>query len=96
MFIAKEIYSPSYVSLEYALSIYGLIPERVVDVTSVTTKKPIEFKNKLGVFIYQHIKENCFTGFIEKEDENGLVYFIATPEKAVADFLYCGGVAEAI
>lgn len=88
MFIAKEIYSPSYISLEYALSIYGLIPERARDITSVTAKKTAKFENKLGTFIYQHIKENCFTGFIEKKDEAGLVYFIATPEKAVVDFLY--------
>lgn len=88
MFIAKEIYSPSYISLEYALSIYGLIPERTADITSVTTKKTAEFENKLGTFIYQHIKENCFMGFIEKKDETGLAYFIATPEKALADFLY--------
>ncbi|MFH1541082.1 MAG: hypothetical protein ABID79_04420 [Elusimicrobiota bacterium] len=88
MFIAKEIYSPSYISLEYALSIYGLIPERTMDITSVSTKKTNKFENKFGTFIYQHIKENCFTGFVEKKDETGLVYFIATPEKAVADFLY--------
>ena len=88
MFIAKEIYSPSYVSLEYALSLYGLIPERTVDITSVTTKKTVKFTNRVGTFIYQHVKENCFTGFIEKKDESGLVYFFATPEKASADFLY--------
>ncbi|MDO8734122.1 MAG: hypothetical protein Q7K21_03070 [Elusimicrobiota bacterium] len=88
MFIAKEIYSPSYISLEYALSIYGLIPERTLDITSVTAKKTAKFENKLGTFVYQHIKENCFTGFIEKKDEADLAYFIATPEKAVADFLY--------
>src|SRR3989339_2133506 len=88
MFIAKEIYSPSYVSLEYVLSIYDLIPERTVDITSVTTKKNAQFVNKMGVFTYQHIKESCFTGFIEKEDENGMTCFIAVPEKAVVDFLY--------
>ncbi|MFH0947911.1 MAG: hypothetical protein V1833_02795 [Elusimicrobiota bacterium] len=88
MFIAKEIYNPSYVSLEYALSIYGLIPERTVDITSITTKKNTGFENKMGVFTYQHIKENCFTGFIERKDENGLTYFIAVPEKAIVDFLY--------
>lgn len=88
MFIAKEIYDPSYISLEYALSIYGLIPERTTDITSVTTKKTSKFRNKLGTFVYQHIKESCFTGFVEKKDEAGMVYFIATPEKAVADFLY--------
>ncbi|OGB89687.1 hypothetical protein A2625_06120 [candidate division WOR-1 bacterium RIFCSPHIGHO2_01_FULL_53_15] len=88
LFIANEIYSPSYVSLEYALSFYGLIPEKAVDVTCVTSKKTANYKNSLGQFIYQHIKERCFTGFEEFKDEAGLVYFMATPEKAAVDFLY--------
>ena len=36
--LANMIYGPSYVSLEYALSYHGLIPERVETVTSVTTR----------------------------------------------------------
>lgn len=88
LFIANELYAPSYVSLEYALSFYGLIPERVADITCVTSKKTARFRNVLGTFIYQHIKEECFTGFRELKDEAGLIYFMAVPEKAVVDFLY--------
>lgn len=87
-FIANQLHGPSYVSLEYALNFYGLIPERVSDVTSVTTKKTMRFKNDLGVFVYQHIKPDAFRGFKKIEDESGLSFFAAEPEKAVVDFLY--------
>ena len=88
LFIACELYSPSYVSMEYALSFYGLIPERVADITSITTKKTAAFENALGRFIYQHIKIKCFAGFTELKDEAGLAYYMATPEKAIVDFIY--------
>ena len=88
LYISNQIYSPSYVSLEYALSIYGLIPEKVTDVTCITTKKTAEFENDLGRFVYQHIKVSCFAGFVEQKDEAHLPYFIAVPEKAVVDFIY--------
>jgi len=88
LFIAGEIYSPSYVSMEYALSSYSLIPEKTADITCITTKKTAAFKNALGRFTYQHVKEKCFTGFHEVRDEAGLVYFMASPEKAAVDFIY--------
>lgn len=96
-FIANEIYGPSYVSLEYALNFYGLIPERVADITSVSARKTKSFRNEFGVFIYRHIKKSCFTGFRTAQDEAGpprrlvmagLSYFIASPEKALVDFFY--------
>ena len=87
-FIANQLYMPSYVSLEYALNFYDLIPERVSEVTSVTTKKTIRFVNDLGTFTYQHIKSKAFRGFKMTKDEMGLTFFIAEPEKAVIDFLY--------
>jgi predicted transcriptional regulator of viral defense system len=86
--IANNLYAPSYISLETALNFYGLIPERTVDLTSVTTKKTAIFKNKLGTFIYQHIKPGVFRGFKEVKDNSGYSFFIAEPEKAVVDFLY--------
>lgn len=87
-FIANQLYGPSYVSLEYALNFYDLIPERVFDITSVTTKKTMRFKNNLGVFVYQHIKPDAFRGFKKAREGSGLSFFIAEPEKAVVDFLY--------
>ena len=88
IFIANSLYSPSYVSTIYALGYYDLIPEKVVDVTSVTTKKTAKFTNSFGTFIYQHLKTNLFFGFKEIEDENGFPVFIAEPEKALLDFIY--------
>jgi len=87
-FIANNLYTPSYVSLEKALSYYGFIPERVFSVTSITTKSTRKFNNPFGDFYYHHIKQHLFTGFIEKQDNNNNTFYIATPEKAIIDFLY--------
>ncbi len=87
-FIANQLYAPSYVSLEYALSYYDLIPEAVFGVTSVTTKKTISFKNPLGKFSYQHIRPCAFRGFKIVKDLSNCSYFLATPEKAIVDFIY--------
>lgn len=88
IFLANALYSPSYVSTIYALGYYDLIPEKVVDVTSVTTKKTARFANPFGTFIYQHLKTSLFFGFKEIEDENGFPVIIAEPEKAILDFIY--------
>lgn len=88
IFLANALYSPSYVSMEYAFGYYDLIPEKVEDVTSITTKKTAKFKNLFGTFIYQHLKTDLFFGFAEIEDENGLPLYIAEPEKAMLDFIY--------
>ena len=87
-YVAAALYGPSYVSMEYALGYYNLIPERVNDITSVTAKKTLRIKNDMGTFIYQHIKPAAFSGFIGIKDEAGLMFFIAEPEKALVDFCY--------
>ncbi len=87
-FIANQLYAPSYVSLEYALGYYNLIPEGVFVVSSVTTKKTVEFSNGLGSFSYQHVKPYAFRGFKAVKDQNNLNFFIAEAEKAVTDFFY--------
>lgn len=87
-FLANQIYIPSYVSLESALSFHGLIPEYVPTITSISVRKTIQFKNELGLFIYQHISSKAFDGFeIVKESQN-LTSLMATPEKAIVDFIY--------
>lgn len=62
-YIANRLYEPSYVSLESALNFYGLIPESVKDITSVTTRKTNTFCNEEGVFSYSHVKPRAFRGF---------------------------------
>lgn len=86
--IANQLYAPSYISLESALTFYGLIPERTADTTSVTTKKTLRLRNPEGRFLYQHIKPNAFRGFRRQVESPELNYFIAEPEKAILDFLY--------
>jgi predicted transcriptional regulator of viral defense system len=87
-YIANQLYGPSYVSLEYALQYYGLIPERVGDVTSVTTRKTFRLTNEMGTFMYQHVKPEAFRGFKAVKGDAGLAFFIAKPEKALVDFIY--------
>ncbi|MFH1771187.1 MAG: hypothetical protein ABH872_00020 [Candidatus Omnitrophota bacterium] len=86
-FIANYLVSPSYLSLEYALGYYDLIPEKVTVYSSVTTKKTQTFSNVLGKFDYQSVKESLFFGFT-KADSVSQRFFIALPEKAVLDFFY--------
>jgi len=86
-YVANKLYSPSYISLETALSHYNIIPEIAVQVTSVTPKPGREFKNRYGVFIYRSCKNRAFTGYriVSYEGYNVL---IADKEKALVDFIY--------
>jgi len=86
--LANELYSPSYVSLEFALSLYHLIPESVSIFTCISTNKTKAFKNKFGTFIYHSIKKEYFFGFSIAKSPDNYNYFLATPEKAVIDFIY--------
>lgn len=86
-FLANTLYSPSYVSLDTALSYYNLIPESVYAVTSITTKPTREFVINKRFFEYRKIKKEAYTGFVPQELSGKIVY-LATPEKAVGDFLY--------
>lgn len=85
--IAAKLYGPSYVSLEYALATYGIIPEAVFEITSVTTKATRTFHTPYGAFQYRTMKSSCFFGFRAEKREQ-FPYYIASPEKAVIDFLY--------
>ena len=87
-FLANNLYSPSYVSLEAALSHYHFIPERVYEVTSITPMKTMKFNNNLGRFTYRNIKASAFSHYEEQEDVDGYKFLIATKEKALLDFLY--------
>ena len=85
--IANRLYYPSYVSLDSALSYYNLIPESVYAVTSVTTKSTREFEISGRLFSYKRIKKEAYTGYV-LETVHGSGVYVATPEKAVADFIY--------
>lgn len=86
--ISNLIYAPSYVSLESALSFFGLLPERVTSVTAVTPHKTNISKNFYGIFSYRSIKKNLFFGFQSLHDMSDVPILMATPEKALLDKIY--------
>ncbi len=86
--IAAVLVQPSCISLESALSYYNLIPERVESITSVTPRKTQTLVTTMGTFIYRSLKIPLHFGFAREQDENGLPYFLAEPEKALLDLLY--------
>ena len=85
--IANKVYSPSYISLEYALMYYGIIPETVYTITSVTTKPTREFIINNISYTYSKIKKIAFKGYLRKPIDRNII-FIAEPEKAFVDYLY--------
>lgn len=86
--LANLIYGPSYVSLEYALSYHGLIPERVEMITSVTTKRKKEFSTPVGFFSYEHLYPEAFPwGQTLVVVQNNITALMATPEKALLDLI---------
>ena len=83
--IANHLYAPSYVSLQYALRQYGLIPERVMLITNITTCHARSFSNSLGSFSYHNVGRAYFALGVTSRAEGSSSYMIATPEKALVD-----------
>lgn len=86
--IANRLVRGSYVSMQSALSYYGLIPEGVTTIVSITTGQPGLFETPLGRYQFHHVKSSFFKGFHLTELNNGQEAFLATPEKALLDLLY--------
>lgn len=88
--LAGSIYGPSYLSFDYALSYYGLIPEAVYNFTSATfeKKKVKKYMTPFGTFTYRDIPSRVFPIGIKIINEGKYAYRIATPEKALCDKLY--------
>lgn len=83
--LANLIYGPSYVSLEYALSYWGLIPERVETITSITNKRNKHFKTPLGIFTYKYLNDRAFHTGVMLIKNKKISFFIASKEKALCD-----------
>lgn len=84
--LANLIYGPSYLSLEWALQHYGLIPERVEALTSVTTGRSRKFHTPAGLFVYRQIPLQAFrTGMTRVEIHGVPAFLVATREKAITD-----------
>jgi len=86
--VANHLRRPSYVSLQSALSHYGMIPEFVPVTTSATTGRPEELDTPLGRFLFRHVKKSAFFGYTQTEISRGQPVFLASPEKALLDLLY--------
>ncbi len=90
--LSNLIYGPSAVSLEYALSYYGLIPERVETITAISPKKNKEYNTPVGRFTYKHIHPNKYSaGITLMEFDEARHVFIASPEKALCDLVLLSG-----
>lgn len=89
-YLSGVVYGPSYLSYEYALSVYGMIPERVEVYTAATLRKNRSkmFSNDFGVYTYRDIPESAFPYGITIRNEGAYSWLIATPEKALCDLLY--------
>ncbi|MCB4756584.1 MAG: hypothetical protein LHV69_06080 [Elusimicrobia bacterium] len=85
--LANKLLQPSYISLETALAHYGVLPESVYAVTSVTPLVTRTFESLHLVFTYQKIKRDAYLGYCPM-DVQGTTVWMAEPEKAVADYLY--------
>lgn len=86
--IANRMVRNSYVSCQSALAFYGLIPEYVPVITSVTTARPARWETLFGVFEFRHIKTDLLRGYRLSEVSAGQQAFVATPEKALLDLIY--------
>jgi len=86
--IASSLKSPSYISLQSALSWYGLIPEYVPATTIITTGRPQTIETPFGRFEYRHISKNFFWGYQKVELSESQQAFVAVAEKALLDLVY--------
>jgi len=89
-YLAQSIYGPSYLSFEFALAYYSLIPEAVYNFTSATfeKKKAKQYTTPYGTFTYRDVPSEAYPFGIVLHAENGYGFQMATPEKAICDELY--------
>lgn len=86
--IANQLVSPSYVSLDSALSYYGMIPERVVEITSVCMNRAKRFSNNLVVCSYRKLASEAYANGIVSAGDGEESFLIASREKALLDKIY--------
>ncbi|MCB0343203.1 MAG: hypothetical protein H6626_08065 [Pseudobdellovibrionaceae bacterium] len=86
LLLANLIYGPSYISFETALSIWGLIPERVEEIKSVTSKRNKSFTTPIGRYSYRYVNPKKYKlGIMRMEQAPSENIIIASPEKALVD-----------
>jgi predicted transcriptional regulator of viral defense system len=87
--LAQRILGPSYISLESALGYHGWIPEAVYACCCISSKNSKEYKTPLGIFSYKHIPQQAlFAGVQRLTDKENNTFYMASPAKALADYIY--------
>jgi hypothetical protein len=86
--IGNLLYGPSYISFEWALSHYGMIPEGVYVVTSASAAKTKSFKTSLGTFDYIYLNHSRYVIGVDHKENSSGQFLMATPEKALADLVH--------
>lgn len=86
--IAQHLYGPSYISMESALSFHQMIPEAVYATVSVCAKRSCEFETPLGLYLFHHIPVPGFYEGVERREAGKSIYLMATPLKALGDYIY--------
>lgn len=87
--LANLIYGPSAISLTYALSYYGLIPEKVTTITAVTNNRSKSFPTCIGEFKYYYLNSSKYAvGIVLNSFIKQQSFLIASPEKALCDQIY--------
>jgi len=100
--VSQRVYGPSYVSMETALSYHGWIPEAVYACTCASFHNGKDFDTPLGLFSYKRVPQKTFFAEVERRvDQDDNVFFMASPAKALADYVYVhrvnwAGIDEAV
>ena len=93
--MANNILGPSYVFLETELAYWGLIPEKVFEISSVTTQNSKVYSTPIGRFSYTHLPLSYYAFGIQQVAliaKQGVL--MATPEKALCDKIICTAVIQ--
>ncbi len=86
--LANQIYGPSYITGQTALSFWNMIPERVELIISMTMKRKKQFETPVGRFAYLYCPKKVFKIGIRLEDTGDRKkILIASPEKALCDII---------
>lgn len=89
LYFANRIYSPSYISLHTALAFYSMIPEAVVQFTSITSLKTASFTNDFGEYSYRNVKKGLMFGYELKPIADKRTIQLATPKRRCWIYYTC-------
>lgn len=88
--LAQQVYGPSYISMESALSFHGWIPEAVYSVASVSLNRSRVFDTPAGRFEYVRVSQRTFFAGVDRIETSpaGDAVLMASPLKALSDLVY--------